>query len=420
MRVLGWTRLIQGEDWSLFCLTFLLWTSMSGLADFSTYLSGTVTGRSAHACDGHPLRLRCPRHATISIQSAFYGSGAAGLCAAEPGARARARHRGCSAFTALQKLLSECQNHRRCQLPVHHLLFGKDPCPGTAKYLHVDYKCQPTEHKRLVVCEGGAMVLRCKPPRVLNIYAAVYGRSPAQPDTCPSRLARPPPFECLNHEAQRLVSKSCHSKHKCVVAVSNQTFQDPCAPGTRKYLSVAYSCGDPREQDPPPTPSPPVDTEKAPPAVTEEPWSKESRRADPSGAMSSSLLAYAYVTEHGEMAALLFTSSVCLGLLLTLLAVSVRVTCRGRRRGARNAGPRTGRCHRQKEDEGKGQGGQGGQGEGADSRLLSAADRKDLCSREEVTYTSEAAERAERIERRDMILQEIWMDAYLNSSSGKL
>lgn len=38
MRILGWTRLIQGEDWShsLFCLTFLLWTSMSGLADFSS------------------------------------------------------------------------------------------------------------------------------------------------------------------------------------------------------------------------------------------------------------------------------------------------------------------------------------------------------------------------------------------------
>lgn len=49
--------------------------------------------------------------------------------------------------------------------------------------------------------------------------------------------------ECLNYEAVHLVSKSCYSKQKCVVAVSNQTFQDPCFPGTRKYLSVAYSCG---------------------------------------------------------------------------------------------------------------------------------------------------------------------------------
>lgn len=38
------------------------------------------------------------------------------------------------------------------------------------------------------------MVLRCKPPRVLNIYAAAYGRRLDQTDTCPSHLARPPPF----------------------------------------------------------------------------------------------------------------------------------------------------------------------------------------------------------------------------------
>lgn len=50
------------------------------------------------------------------------------------------------------------------------------------------------EHKRHVVCEGETMILRCKPPRVLNIYAAVYGRSLGQTNTCPSHLTRPPPF----------------------------------------------------------------------------------------------------------------------------------------------------------------------------------------------------------------------------------
>lgn len=124
------------------------------------------------------------------------------------------------------------------------------------------------------------------------------------------------------------------------------------------------------------------------------------------------------------MAALLFTSSVCLGLLLTLLALSVRVTCRGRRRGGLDADAQALRFHEQKEDEEGGQGGDGGQGgeggQGAGSCSLSAADRKDLCSWEEATCTSEAAERAQRIERRDMILQEIWMDAYLSSSSANL
>lgn len=117
------------------------------------------------------------------------------------------------------------------------------------------------------------------------------------------------------------------------------------------------------------------------------------------------------------MAALLFTSSVCVGLLLTLLAVSVRVTCRGRQR--RNGGlksvSRTVRFQEEKEEKDDKD-----DGKGADSRLIPAAGQKDLCRWEEVTYMSEAAERAERIERRDMIIQEIWMNAYLNGSSCKL
>uniref|UniRef100_A0A3Q4HES9 Protein eva-1 homolog C-like n=1 Tax=Neolamprologus brichardi TaxID=32507 RepID=A0A3Q4HES9_NEOBR len=323
----------------------------------------------------------------------------------------------------VQKLLSECQSHRDCQMPVNHLLFGKDPCPGTTKYLHVDYKCKPTEHKRHVVCEGETMVLRCKPPRLLNIYAAVYGRRLGHTDTCPSHLTRPPPFECLNHEAVHLVSKSCYSKQKCAVPVSNQTFRDPCFPGTRKYLSVIYSCVPQsllRVADPnivSLTSSPSVGTEKD----LEEPFPKGSRRPDNSGAMmSNSLLTYAYIKEHPEMAALLFTSSVCVGLLLTLLAVSVRVTCRAHwvrdHRLAPKAGTPTVKYQENDEDEDDTDEEEDDH-EGTGRSLLSATERKAIYSWEEVTYVSEAAERAERIERREMIMQEIWMNAYLNGSS---
>lgn len=422
------TRPCQGLDWShsLFYLTLLLWTRrMHALADFSNYLSRIITSHSAHACDGQPLRLHCPRHSTISIQSAFYGSGEAKLCGPDP--PLGSHNHSCSAFTALQKLLSECQSHRDCQLPVNHLLFGKDPCPGTAKYLHVDYKCKPTEHKSHVACEGETMTLRCKPPRVLNIYAAVYGRSLGQADTCPSHLVGPPPFECLNHEAVHLVSKSCYSKQKCAVAVSNQTFRDPCFPGTRKYLSVIYSCVVPqtllREADPSifkSTSSPfSVETEKAPPADLEEPVPKGSQRPDNSGAvMSNSLLTYAYIKEHPEMAALLFTSSVCVGLFLTLLAVSVRVTCRGREpRDKRLAPESLNRTKEEMEEESDEEEDEDDDEEGTDSSLLSSAERKAMYGWEEVTYVSEAAERAERIERREMIMQEIWMNAYLNGST---
>ncbi|XP_029924903.1 protein eva-1 homolog C [Myripristis murdjan] len=442
MRAMSWTRPLHRHDWShsLFYLTLLLWTRrMDGLADFSKYLSRIITSHSAQACDGQPLRLHCPRHSTISIQSAFYGSGGSQLCGADPDLLPGAQNHSCSAFTALQKLLSECQSHRDCQMPVNHLLFGRDPCPGTTKYLHVDYKCKPTEHKRHVVCEGETMVLRCKPPRVLNIYAAVYGRGLAEPDICPSHLTRPPPFECLNHEAVHVVSRSCYSKQRCVVAVSNQTFRDPCFPGTRKYLTVLFACVPQtllREADPgifssplPPT----LVIEKASPedVEVEEPFPKGSGMPDNTGAvMSNSLLTYAYIKEHSEMAALLFTSSVCVGLLLTLLAVSVRVTCRGRPlRGHRlttkspsqvlnrqTVGEDDGNNDDEDDDDDDDDDDEEEE-EGTDSSLLSATDRKSLYGWEEVTYVSEAAERAERIERREMVIQEIWMNAYLNGTS---
>lgn len=123
------------------------------------------------------------------------------------------------------------------------------------------------------------------------------------------------------------------------------------------------------------------------------------------------------------MAALLFTSSVCVGLLLTLLAVSVRVTCRGRRLKDHRQAPRghDRRVNSQEEqdddddDDEDEDDDDNDDGEETESSLLS--DRKAVHDWEEVTYLNEAAERAERIERREMIIQEIWMNAYLNGSS---
>lgn len=122
-----------------------------------------------------------------------------------------------------------------------------------------------------------------------------------------------------------------------------------------------------------------------------------------------------FVSEHTEMAALLFTSSVCVGLLLTLLAVSVRVTCTGRQHRGHALTPKSRSqavdFQEQEEEE------EEDEDERTESSLISAAERKGLYGWEEVTYVSEAAERAERIERREMIIQEIWMNSYLNGSS---
>lgn len=54
-----------------------------------------------------------------------------------------------------------------------------------------------------------------------------------------------------------------------------------------------------------------------------------------------------------------------------------------------------------------------------DSSMMSEVGRKVYCW-EEAMYTTEAAELIERLERREMIIQEIRMNAYLNGTSCTL
>lgn len=54
-----------------------------------------------------------------------------------------------------------------------------------------------------------------------------------------------------------------------------------------------------------------------------------------------------------------------------------------------------------------------------DSSVMSEVGRKVYCW-EEAMYTTEAAEMIERLERREMIIQEIRMNAYLNGMSCNL
>ncbi|XP_077361972.1 protein eva-1 homolog C [Festucalex cinctus] len=364
-----------------------------GLADFSNYLSRILSSHSASACDGQPVRLHCPRHSTVSIQNAFYGAVAAQRCPPEPSAADPSRHRSCSSSAVLQKLLSECQDRRDCLLHINPPLFGPDPCPGTAKYLHVDYKCKPTEHKSRAACEGETLVLRCKPPRVLFIYSAFYGRAPGRTEACPTRPSRWTPFGCENSYAVLVLNERCYGRQRCAIAVGNRTLKDPCLPGTRKYLSVIFTCVPwilLKEVDPNvyiTTSSPMSSTQGLPLDAAHRKGSNTS-----AAMMSSSLLTYAFIKEHPDMAALLFTSSVCAGLLVTLLAVSAGAA-RRRRRLAEDE-------DKDEEDD----------DDDEDDRDTRGSWRMSTWE-DDATY---ASERAARMERREMIIQEIWMNACRN------
>ncbi|MFT7818487.1 protein eva-1 homolog C isoform X2, partial [Arapaima gigas] len=383
---------------NIVCHILFLWTrEMSGLADFSGYLLRIIRSHSAQVCDGGQLRLQCPRHSSISVQSAFYGrSGALSCSGTVWSAEDGSRNRTCSSVTALQKVLSECQGHRDCRLPVSHKVFGHDPCPGIRKNLWVSYKCKPMEHKKKVGCQGENVVLHCKSPRLLNIYSAVYGRMLGDEDVCVSEDAELPPFECSYYGAVQMVTRACYGRQRCIIAVNDDNFRDPCSPGTRKYLTVLYACGVI--------------------SVGATPYPKGSKRPDRRRIMAtSSLMLYAYIKEHPELAALLFVSSVCIGLLCALLAVSVKVSW-GRLTSAwcsrwDPAAQATGRKSGGDADDCSSE---------LSSSLLLADEGKEGCCEEPAAATggaAEAAELAERIERRERVIQEIWMNAYLNGTS---
>lgn len=56
-----------------YCAVLVCSREIAALSDFSGYLTKLLQNHTAYACDGDRLDLQCPRHSTISVQSAFYG-----------------------------------------------------------------------------------------------------------------------------------------------------------------------------------------------------------------------------------------------------------------------------------------------------------------------------------------------------------
>ncbi|NXH42182.1 EVA1C protein, partial [Dicaeum eximium] len=295
---------------------------------FAGYISQVLKNYTDHACDGEYVSLRCPHRTTISIQSSFYGRIVPShqLCPSRyPHSYATLIKEdvACSVGTSLQKMLDECQDRRSCQFLVNSRLFGTDPCPGTGKYLLVWYKCRPNEYKSKVACEDDKLRLSCKKSMVIAIYSAVFGRTQGGSLECPYQNLGMPMIECQSATALQLMTKRCHGKRSCSIYASTYEFGDPCYPGIQKHLNVIYTCEN--------TPLLlPVD-ETEPPALSS---SSSSSGMEPVGVgtemalLSNILAAYAFITENPERAALYFVSGVCIGLVLTLLALVLRVSCR--------------------------------------------------------------------------------------------
>uniref|UniRef100_A0A6I8N637 Eva-1 homolog A, regulator of programmed cell death n=2 Tax=Ornithorhynchus anatinus TaxID=9258 RepID=A0A6I8N637_ORNAN len=262
------------------------------------------------------------------------------------------------------------------------------------------------------------------------------------------------------------MTRRCHGRRSCSVYASTYEFGDPCYPGIRKHLNVIYTCvpkkllhesqtrptkfqdshspphfpGQPRAQDPnvirdgvffadaspfliesivpekkkgrsaafdpeDPLPVPfPVD-KRARPSLN---GSMEPVGVSTEMALFSNILAaYSFITENPERAALYFVSGVCIGLVLTLAALVLRVSCRA------DCQPPPAKKGPQTEREGSG-------GESSDSEDGGSDTTSDLSARRHrrfertlntnVFTSAEELERAQRLEERERIIREIWMN----------
>ncbi|XP_038271851.1 protein eva-1 homolog C isoform X1 [Dermochelys coriacea] len=397
----------------LYCVFLVGTKEIEALTDFSGYLTKLLQNHSVYACDGDRLSLQCPRHSTISVQSAFYGQDYQ-MCSTQQPETAMKDPLNCVASTTLQKVLDECQNQRACQLLVNSRVFGPDLCPGTTKYLLVSFKCKPTEHKTKSVCENEELKLHCKESKFLNIYSATYGRLAREKDICSTEVGHAPQFDCLSYTALEILSKRCYGKQRCKIIVNNNHFGSPCLPGVKKYLNVSYACVpkiiltavDPMISNL----NPSLKQNDGEYDISID--SRESRLPKKDGIIiSNSLATFAYVRDHPERAALLFVSSVCIGLVFTLCALVIHVTCT-------NDFPK---LHRMKDhsvlesDKANDHSDDEEEEDSLDSDLPN-----ELTGFFRTSYSgynsTEAAELAERIERREQIMQEIWMNSGLDMS----
>ncbi|KAF4092012.1 hypothetical protein AMELA_G00016150 [Ameiurus melas] len=240
-------------DVALQCALLLGFTGLAAFVhtspQFSGYLLHVLRNYTEEVCDGDLLTVRCPPRTTIAVQSAFYGRKSSAHSLFCPplysigGPRPLSGVTSCHVATALQKMTDECEDRRSCELLVNSRLFGTDPCPSIGKSLTLHYKCRPNEYKSKVVCEGEKLKVSCKTGMQIAVYSTMFGRTQEGTLECPPHHRRAPSVDCHAEGALQVMTSRCHGKRTCVVRASAQEFGDPCYTGTRKYLSVIYTCG---------------------------------------------------------------------------------------------------------------------------------------------------------------------------------
>nr|XP_056701394.1 adhesion G protein-coupled receptor L2 isoform X17 [Euleptes europaea] len=112
------------------------------------------------SCEGYSIDLRCPGSDVIMIESANYGRTDDKICDADP---FQMENTECFLPDAYKIMTQRCNNRTQCIVVTGSDVFP-DPCPGTYKYLEVQYECVPY----IFVCPGTLKTVVDSP----NLYEA--------------------------------------------------------------------------------------------------------------------------------------------------------------------------------------------------------------------------------------------------------
>ncbi|XP_043539020.1 protein eva-1 homolog A-like isoform X5 [Chiloscyllium plagiosum] len=120
--------------------------------------------------------------------------------------------------------------------------------------------------------------------------------------------------------------------------------------------------------------------------------------------LSNLLETYSYIIDNPEKTALYFVSGVCIGLILTLCALVMRISCRTdfKKSGVKNAGDEDSNDDDDDSDD-----------DNSDTTSDLSARRHRRFERTlnmNVFTSAEELERAQRLEERERIIREIWMN----------
>nr|XP_004660605.1 protein eva-1 homolog A [Jaculus jaculus]XP_045008511.1 protein eva-1 homolog A [Jaculus jaculus]XP_045008512.1 protein eva-1 homolog A [Jaculus jaculus]XP_045008513.1 protein eva-1 homolog A [Jaculus jaculus] len=121
--------------------------------------------------------------------------------------------------------------------------------------------------------------------------------------------------------------------------------------------------------------------------------------------LSSILAACSFVSENPERAALYFVSGVCLGLLLTLAALVMRISCHTDCRRHPQ-----GKCLRDRDCSSDSSDSEDGSEDTASDMSVRRHRRFERTLNKNVFTSAEELERAQRLEERERIIREIWMN----------